>query len=387
MNKLEKLIQKYCPNGVEYRKLGEIIDIHTGTQFNKIEMQDTGKYPCMNGGICASGYSDKWNELENTITISQGGASAGYVNWISSKFWAGAHCYIIKSINNNVNPKYLYFFLKDRQKKIMESKHGAGIPGLGKDKINSLLFPLPPLPVQEEIVRILDNFTSLTAELQAELQARKAQYEFYRNKLLNFNDIGERERERRCKLLKMSEIGQVCMCKRIMKSDTRNQTDIPFYKIGTFGGKANAYISKSVFEIYKAKYNYPRKGEILLSAAGTIGKTVVFDGKPAYFQDSNIVWVRNDESKVLNSYLFYCYSMNPWKVSEGGTIPRLYNDDISNTFIPVPSLAEQERIVKILDKFDALVNDISKGLPAEIEARQKQYEYYRNKLLTFKKRA
>ena len=177
------------------------------------------------------------------------------------------------------------------------------------------------------------------------------------------------------------------MCKRILKAETNTVSGIPFYKIGTFGGKADAYISKEKFEEYKALYSYPKKGDILISAAGTIGRSVIFDGEPAYFQDSNIVWVDNDESIVLNKYLFYCYQLHPWKISTGGTIARLYNDNIANAIINVPSIAEQMRIISILDRFDKLCNDLSEGLPAEIEARRKQYEYYRDKLLTFKELA
>lgn len=143
------------------------------------------------------------------------------------------------------------------------------------------------------------------------------------------------------------------------------------------------YITKELFEKYKSQYSYPKKGDILISAAGTIGKTVIYDGKPAYYQDSNIVWIDNDEKLVLNRFLFYAYQLNPWQVSTGGTIARLYNDNIANATIIVPPLHEQERIVKILDRFDKLCNDLTEGLPAEIESRRKQYEYYRDKLLTF----
>ena len=176
------------------------------------------------------------------------------------------------------------------------------------------------------------------------------------------------------------------MCKRILKQQTSAEGDIPFFKIGTFGGNADAYISQDLFELYKSKYSYPQKGDILISAAGTIGRTIIFDGEPAYFQDSNIVWLKHDETVVLNKYLKYCYSLNPWAVSTGGTIARLYNDNILNAIIPIPSLEEQERIVAILDKFDTLVNDFCKGIPAEIEARRQQYEYYRDKLLTFERK-
>ena len=175
------------------------------------------------------------------------------------------------------------------------------------------------------------------------------------------------------------------MCKRIMKFETSEGGEVPFFKIGTFGSKANSYISKNLFEKYKELYSYPRKGDILISAAGTIGKTVIFDGEPAYFQDSNIVWIENDEKIVLNKYLYYFYQLQPWYVSTGGTIARLYNDSISKTIIYVPTIDEQKKIINILERFEKLCFDISEGLPAEIEARKRQYEYYRDKLLTFER--
>jgi type I restriction enzyme S subunit len=186
------------------------------------------------------------------------------------------------------------------------------------------------------------------------------------------------------KWMTLGEIGPVCMCKRIMKAETSPVGDVPFFKIGTFGKEPDAFISQEKYDEYRKAFSFPKKGDILISAAGTIGRTVIYDGKPAYYQDSNIVWIDNDESKVLNKYLYYCYAMKPWSISTGGTIARLYNDNISKAKIPVPPLEEQERIVAILDHFDALCNDLTSGIPAEIEARQKQYEYYRDKLLSFK---
>ena len=183
--------------------------------------------------------------------------------------------------------------------------------------------------------------------------------------------------------IELGTIGKVSMCKRIMKAETSTTGDVPFFKIGTFGKEPDAYISREKFEEYKAAYAYPRKGDILISAAGTIGRTVIFNGEDAYYQDSNIVWIANDENVVLNRYLYYCYQLQPWNVSTGGTIARLYNDNISKAKIAVPSINEQKRIVGILDRFNALCNDLTSGLPAEIEARTKQYEYYRDKLLTF----
>lgn len=173
------------------------------------------------------------------------------------------------------------------------------------------------------------------------------------------------------------------MCKRILKEQTSLKGDIPFYKIGTFGKKADSFISKDLFNEYKANYPYPKKGDILISCSGTIGRTVEFDGKPSYFQDSNIVWLENDETKVINKYLKYFYERKPWQVASGGTISRLYNDNILKTEIIIPPIKIQEKIVDTLDNFEKICNDLNIGLPAEIEARQKQYEFYRDLLLTF----
>ena len=313
------------------------------------------------------------------------------------------------------NSRFLYhYFLSTEFRKYLENiTHNATIAHYTISQIENTPVPLPPLDVQNRIVNVLDNFekicSDLNIDLPAEIEARQKQYEYYRDKLLTFAETGntilsraeqsraEQSRAEQSRALikllqyvfgyvriSLGDIGSICMCKRILKSQTNTVSGVPFYKIGTFGKEADAYISQETFNEYRSKYNFPKKGDVLISAAGTIGRTVVYDGKPAYFQDSNIVWIDNDESIVLNSYLRYCYELKPWKASEGGTIPRLYNDNIAKAVIAVPSIEEQKRVVSILDRFDAICNDLTSGLPAEIEARQKQYEYYRDKLLSFK---
>ena len=287
------------------------------------------------------------------------------------------------SENENINIKYVYYFLKQQEPYFQKLGSKMQMPQIALPDTEKFQIPLPPLSVQQEIVRILDKFTQLEAELEAELDCRKRQYEYYRNKLLSYegNEVEWKT---------LGEVGEIRMCKRILKEQTSDYGEVPFYKIGTFGKEADAYISKELFNEYRSKYNYPNVEDILISASGTIGRTVIFDGKEAYFQDSNIVWIENDQKKVLNKYLFYCYQIAKWNISEGGTIQRLYNENLRKTLIPIPypnnpekSLEEQQRIVTILDKFDTLVNSISEGLPREIELRRKQYEYYREKLLTF----
>jgi type I restriction enzyme, S subunit len=154
----------------------------------------------------------------------------------------------------------------------------------------------------------------------------------------------------------LGEIGNVRMCKRVLKQQTRSNGDVPFYKIGTFGGVADAYINHSLFEEFKRKYSYPKKGDVLISAAGTIGRSVIFDGSPSYFQDSNIVWIENDESKATNEYLWHCYQVTKWAVSHGGTVARLYNDSLrTRIHVPVPPLSEQRAIAQALSDVDDLI--------------------------------
>lgn len=183
--------------------------------------------------------------------------------------------------------------------------------------------------------------------------------------------------------MKLGAIGKVSMCKRILKADTATTGDVPFYKIGTFGKDADAFISYEKYEEFSSKYSYPKKGDILISAAGTIGRTVIYDGSPAYYQDSNIVWLAHDESIVLNKYLYYCYELQPWMVSSGGTISRLYNDNIMQAEIYVPPLPVQCEIVRILNNFTALTS----ALTAELTAQRKRYSGLLNSLLSFEGRS
>jgi restriction endonuclease S subunit len=146
------------------------------------------------------------------------------------------------------------------------------------------------------------------------------------------------------------------MCKRIFKEETNDKSGVPFYKIGTFGKEPDAFISQELFDEYKSKFAYPKKGDILISTSGTIGKLVVFDGKPAYFQDSNIVWIANDESKVSNEFLKIILQQIQWKPTEGVTIARLYNGLIEETEIPLPPLEIQQQIVAEIEGYQKIID-------------------------------
>lgn len=380
---LNRLIEQNILNqdqtAVEWKPLGEVAKIEKGSQLNKSLLSEIGDYPVINGGINPSGYWHEYNHEAYTTVISQGGASAGFVNWMTTPFFAGAHAFVVLPNEAKILKRYAYHFLKMNQTGFMERQYGAGIPALAKSDLTNLQIPIPPLEAQREIVRVLDNFTELTAELTA----RKKQYGYYRNRLLTFDDRNPFSDGHSVVWKTLGEIGEVRMCKRILKNQTSSSGEIPFYKIGTFGKEPNAFITRELFENYKEKYNYPKKGEILLSASGTIGRTVIFDGEDAYFQDSNIVWIENNEKQISNKFLFYLYQAAKWDIAEGGTIQRLYNDNLKKLKIPIPSLETQAKIVTVLDQFDTLTHSISEGLPREIELRQKQYEYYREKLLNF----
>ena len=384
MSKIFDLINELCPDGVEFVELGEIADIVRGQRVTKAELQNDGKYPVVSGGIKPLGFLNKFNREANTITVAQYG-TAGYINFIEEKFWANDVCYCIfpkKEISN----KFLLYCLMKNQEFIYSLRTNAIPAHLPQKLLSEIKLPVPPMEVQREIVRILDSFTSVTEELMAkltaELIARKKQYEFYRDFLLSFDELNKNGGG--CELKMLGDIGEVRMCKRILKEQTSSNGEIPFYKIGTFGKEADAYISKELFDEYRSKYSYPKIGEVLISASGTIGRAVIFNGNDAYFQDSNIVWIENDEGQVLNRYLFYFYQIADWNIAEGGTIKRLYNDNLKKIKIPIPSLQTQQKVVDILDKFDTLVNSITEGLPREIELRRKQYEHYRELLLNFK---
>lgn len=159
--------------------------------------------------------------------------------------------------------------------------------------------------------------------------------------------------------MQLKDLGHIQMCRRIFQSQTKAYGAIPFYKISTFGSKADAYISQELYEQYKALYPYPEKGDVLISAAGTVGKTVIFDGKDSYFQDSNIVWLKVDKNAIDRKFLWWFYRSYPWEALEGTTIQRLYNSIILKTEIHLPDKPEQEIIARTLSQFDAYIDDLA----------------------------
>ena len=212
-----------------------------------------------------------------------------------------------------------------------------------------LIIALPNISIQKQIVKILDEtFEKLSkAKENAETNLKNAKevFESYLQRVFENKGEGWEEKE-------LGEIGKSSMCKRIFKNETSIDGDIPFYKIGTFGKTPDAFISKKLFDEYKKKYRFPSKGSILISASGTIGRTVVYNGEPAYFQDSNIVWIDNDEKIVINRYLSKYYKYVDWGVKNGAIIRRLYNSILEKIKIKYPVLIQEQD--KIASKIDSL---------------------------------
>jgi len=251
--------------------------------------------------------------------------------------------------NSGVLIKYLskYFNSGIITDEIEKLRGGAAQQNLSLGQLNELNVPLPPLPEQKRIVAILDEaFAAIAkakANAQQNLQNAKELFESYLQGV--FENKGEGWEEKT-----LGEIGKPSMCKRILKHQTSTTGEIPFYKIGTFGKTPDAFISKEIYDEFRTKYSFPKKGDILISASGTIGRRVRYDGEPAFFQDSNIVWINNDEKQILNDYLYVFYEFCDWQPSKGATISRLYNSNLTSIKIVFPkSIGEQKTILKKID--------------------------------------
>lgn len=375
MTKLEELIQKLCPNGVEHKPLNEVSEMKRGTSITKKDIVE-GEIPVVSGGREPAYYCDKYNRDGETITVAGSGAGAGYVQyWTKPIFVCDAF-----SIQGNpgIQTKYIYYFLTNIQDYIYSTKKGGGVPHVHISSIENVSVPVPPLPVQREIVRILDNFTELTAELTA----RKKQYAYYRDKLLSTNNSS----------VPVVELRDIV--KKSCSGATPAKGNAEYYENGTIPWirtqdvrfneitEVNSYITEKAVSETATKW-IPENCVIVAISGATAGRCAINKIKATTNQHCLNLII--DDSMALYRYVFHCLCSKYEELisRKQGARGDLNSSLILSLPIPIPSLEVQKRLVKVLDNFDAICSDLKIGLPAEIEARQKQYEYYRDKLLTF----
>ena len=387
MSKIDKLIQELCPDGVKFKRLDEVATTTIGEFVHKNKQNPDAAYPVYNGGRTETGYYDQYNNQGEKIIISARGAYAGFVNCTTKPYWAGNSSYSI-SVKSPVNTdwRYIYYFLKRSQDKFTESQQKGGIPAVSKKQVEKFKIPVPPLEVQAEIVKILDTFTQLEAELEAELEARRKQYEFYRNQLLTFNDEGKEK-------VRWQILESVTVSTGNVKWDKITNSTYKYIDLSSVSRDDHTIVD--TVEI--GPTTAPSRARKIIATNDIIFATTrptlkrytyinqEYDGQIA---STGFCVLRADTDKVIPGWILHNIGSSEFndyveRNQEGSAYPAISDSKVKQFKIPVPPLDEQERIVSILDKFDKLVNDISEGLPAELNARHKQYEYYRTKLLTF----
>ena len=348
----------------ELMQIKDIIDTESSTlALNKLELKENGYAVYGADGIV--GYIDNFQNSEPFISIVKDGSGVGRLNLCDANTSVLGTLSILKTKNeNNFNQVWAYYLLSRINFSLYVK--GSGIPHIYFSDYKSEKIGVPNPQEQQKIAACLSSLDDVITAESKKLEVLK---EHKKGLLQNlFPQEGETVPKLRFKefensgeweVKKLGDIGVPLMCKRIFKEETTTNSNdgVPFYKIGTFGRLADSYISKEIYEEYKSKYSFPKDGDILISASGTIGRLVIYDGTPAYFQDSNIIWLGHNEEKILNKFLFYCYSNLKWQTSDGGVISRLYNSDFIRMTINFPEKKEeQQKITACLSSIDDLIN-------------------------------
>lgn len=386
MSRIDDLIAEYCPNGVERKPLGAIAKLYRGNGLQKKDFTDKG-IGCIHYGQIYTRYdtftsqtisfvdkklADKLlkvhpNDLIVTATSENLEDVCKAVAWLGgSDIVTGGHSIVVRHHQNAKYLSYCFQTLDFFQRK-RAYVHGTKVMEIKKDDLAKIVVPVPPLPVQEEIVRILDSFSSLEAELEAELEARRKQYAYYRDELLTF------DRER----VLVITVGELCDINRgrVMSKGylEKHRGAYPVYSSQTANNGRFGFINS---------YDYDGEYITWTTDGANAGSVFYHDEK---FSITNVCGLlRIKDSRVRAKYLKYVLDVTAKQyVNTGMGNPKLMSNVMKQIKVGIPSLAEQDRIISILDRFDKLTNDLSSGLPAEIEARRKQYEYYRDRLLSF----
>lgn len=394
MSYIENLLQGA---EIEWKPLGDVAELKRGTSITK-KTSTEGKYPVISGGQQPAYYIDTFNRDGETITVAGSGAYAGFVMFWNEPIFV-SDAFSIKADEKQILSRYIYHFLLNIQEKIHDLKAGGGVPHVYAKDVARFLVPIPcpdnptkSLEIQRKIVEILDKFTTLEAELEAELDCRRRQYEYYRNQLLSFGMLNRGgQRLNNIKIMSLGELGTFTRGSGLQKKDftPTGIGCIHYGQIYTYYG-TYAYKTKSfVSQEFAQKARKAKNGDLIIATTSENDEDVC----------KAVAWLGDEEIAVSSDACFYAHTMNPKYVAyyfqteqfqkqkrcfiTGTKVRRVNSNDLAKIKIPVPPLAEQERIVSILDKFDTLTNSISEGLPKEIELRRKQYEYYRNQLLSF----
>mgnify|MGYP002744158718 CR=1 FL=1 len=386
MSRLAELIEELCPDGVEYRPLGDVAELKRGQAVTRKEIVE-GQIPVIAGGREPAYYIDRPNRQGETIVIAGSGAYAGFVSfWNEPIFVSDAFSIVVD--RGTLQPRFVYHWLNGMQEAIHALKSGGGVPHVYPKDVAKLRCPIPPLEVQREIVRILDQFTTLEAELEAELEARRAQYEHYRNHLLSYESLAARGP---VEMVKLGAVSRISAGYGFPKSEQGcSSGEYPFYKVSDMNHPGNQVFLEGASnylsgpDIRRLKMTPFPAGAIVFPK---IGAAIATNKKRILsclsLVDNNVA-VCIPEG-VDGKYLYYWLLEQDLRfvAHDSGAVPSIRKTDLEQLDVPVPSVAEQERIVEVLDRFNALVNEISAGLPAEIAARRAQYEHYRDRLLSF----
>jgi len=369
---------------IRYDSLENCARIKRGTRITKSEITDSGTYPVISGGEKPMGFYEMFNRDSNTITIAQYGA-AGYVDWQSSPFWANDVCYCIYP-SSELNNRFLYHVLKSNQNYLYSQRTKAIPAHLPLKILSQLMIPIPPLEIQNEIVCILDSFAALTAELTAkltaELTARKKQYEFYRNKVLSLSNFPYYSLESVCNIVDY-------------RGKTPKKVDKGVFLV-TAKNIRMGYIDYSLSSEYVLEEDYdeimhrgkPRIGDVLITTEAPCGFVAQIDREDVALAQRVIKYSPKNPSFLEPTYLKYILMGDEFQhklnnAATGSTVKGIKGSKLHQLTIPIPDISKQREIISILKQFETLSTDIIIGLPAEIASRQKQYEYYRDKLLSF----
>ena len=372
MSKLDTLIAELCPDGVEYRKLGEVTNIKRGTRVVKKNLSTSEGYPVFQNSLTPLGYHMDFNEPAGTPFVICAGA-AGEIGYSKSEYWAADDCYSIEC-SEALDSKYALHSLLRSQGTLKAQVRKASIPRLSKDVVSRLGIPVPPIEIQREIVRILDTFAALTVELTEELDCRKQQYAHYRDRLLS-RDRLEALDGKTVEIVTLGDLADIGTG----SNNTQDQEPdgiYPFYVRSPEVKRSNS------FEFDETA--------IVTAGDGDVGKVFHFvEGKYALHQRAYRVKPTNSslDAKFLYHYMKANFRAYVEQKACSATVKSLRKPMFQNFETPVPSLETQRKVVDILDRFDALTSSLTDGLPAEIEARKAQYAYYRDRLLDFPRKA